>query len=199
MPSRASLLKILQRRTENQTVLDVDEAREIAKRWRAKFTDEATFETSWARYFETATVPDQHRLEQWLAKDLAKDEVVHAGIVKEPLLPTRSRYDLGDCDHCAGLGYVRVDVPISDPRFGKALACPDCGGGRRSEVVSPNELEAPARTGYWCWKCGIDQDQPAGERCPHPTWHIPNANGIVPTEGPRDHVGELTNHWRRSS
>ena len=107
-------------------MLNVDEARAAASRWREKFVDQAAFDASWTRYFETATVPDLGRLESWLAKDLAKDEVLHAGIVKEPLLPTSSRYDLGDCSHCGGKWFVRKEVPIGHPDFGKAFPCPGC-------------------------------------------------------------------------
>jgi hypothetical protein len=156
-------------------VLSADDARSIAADWRARFTDEAAFELSWTRYFETATVPDSDRLEAWLARDLAKDEVLHAGIVTEPILPTRSRYLQTDCVHCAGNGYVRADVPLSDPRFGKALRCPDCNGGHRSEVVSPTDGAPPPRTGNWCYKCGQDELEPAGPTCSNPVWHTPPA------------------------
>lgn len=104
----------------------VDDARELAVEWRERFSSEAAFELSWSRYFETATVPDARRLEAWLAKDLAKDEIKHAGIVKEPLLPTRQRWAHSDCYHCGGNRYVRQDVSIDHPNFGKALPCPDC-------------------------------------------------------------------------
>jgi hypothetical protein len=107
-------------------MLTIDEAKALAGRWRAKFIDEAAFETSWSRYFETATVPDAGRLEAWLAKDLAKDEVVHAGIVKEPILPTRSRFTLNDCHHCGGKRYVRRELDIDQPGFGQAIPCPAC-------------------------------------------------------------------------
>lgn len=112
-----------------KTMLNVDDARDIAKRWRERFSDEAAFELSWSRYFDTATVPDAQRLEAWLAKDLVKDEVRHAGIVKEPVLPTRSRHQLSDCDHCGGLRYfVRrgTDITIDHPDFGVAHPCPSC-------------------------------------------------------------------------
>lgn len=125
MPSRASLQKNLL----ETTGVNVDEAKAIAARWRERFTDETAFETSWARYFDTATVPDAQRLEAWLAKDLAKDEIRSAGIVKEPMLPTRSRHQLSDCHHCGGLRYfVRRgdDITIDHPDFGVAKPCPAC-------------------------------------------------------------------------
>lgn len=151
-------------------VLTADQARAIATEWRARFTDEQSFDASWVRYFETATVPDVHRLEAWLAKDLAKDQVMHAGIVKEPTLPTRSRFQPNDCHGCAGNRYVRLRVPISDERFGKALPCPDCNGGRPSEVVSA-AADEPGRQGAWCWHCGADEIEPARDGCSEPGWH----------------------------
>lgn len=170
------------------------------ERWLPRFNDTDLARREADKYVSGSYAPDDTRGDAWMQRALVRDQDL-AAMAADPenYAIGPSRFDVSDCSHCGGNRYVRVEVPVSDPRFGKALACPDCGGGRRSEVVSPNEPEAPARAGYWCWKCGIDQDQPAGERCPHPTWHIPNANGFVPTEGPRDHVGELTNHWRRPS
>lgn len=110
-------------------MLSVDDARSLAAAWREQFVDETAFEESWARYFETATVPDLGRLEAWLSKDLAKDQVKHAGIVREPLLPVRQRYTIGDeseCSACLGRRYVRRDLDIGHPDFGKALPCPRC-------------------------------------------------------------------------
>ncbi len=41
---------------------------------------------------------------------------------------TPRRVDVGvgdpDCPRCHGLGYLREDLPVSDPRFGKAQICP---------------------------------------------------------------------------
>jgi len=109
----------------------VDDAKAIAAHFRPRFADEQAFEESWTRYFATATVPDQQRLEAWLTKDLAKDEIRHAGIVSEPLLPVRQRFHLNDeitCDLCKGKRYVRRDLDIDHPDFGKAVLCPRCGG-----------------------------------------------------------------------
>jgi hypothetical protein len=110
-------------------MLTVDDAKSIAAYWRAQFVDPEAFELSWTRYFETATVPDVVRLEAWLTKDLAKDQVIHAGIVKEPLLPTRQQFAIGDaadCTVCRGKRYVRRELEIDHPDFGKALPCPQC-------------------------------------------------------------------------
>lgn len=113
--------------------LSVEDARAIASRWREKFVDQTAFEESWSRYFGSAKIPDPTRLEAWLAKDLSTDQVKHAGIVKEPLLPMRQQFTVGDesdCAICRGKWYVRHDVSIDHPDFGKVFPCPRCGGPR---------------------------------------------------------------------
>jgi len=102
-------------------VLSVDEARAIAAEVRSQFIDEASFEQSWSRFFDHVGDPTPTKLRNWLAKDLAKDAVRHAGIVREPVLPTEQQLpphlqraydvDLDDyvsarardvCHHCHG-------------------------------------------------------------------------------------------------
>jgi hypothetical protein len=122
--------------TEETGVLGVDDAKQIANRWRGQFADEAAFEASWSRYFETATVPDAGRLEAWLAKDQTKDAARRVGINSEPLLPIRQDLELSDCYHCGGKRHVRKDVELGHPDFGKAFACPNCNGGSLREVLS---------------------------------------------------------------
>jgi DNA replication protein DnaC len=43
---------------------------------------------------------------------------------------------LGDpnCPHCGGLGYLRIDVPLGHPDFGKLQIC-TCRQGRVSQQV----------------------------------------------------------------
>lgn len=41
---------------------------------------------------------------------------------------------LGHCDFCGGYRFVRVDVPLTDPRFGKLLPCPMCGPRLKRDV-----------------------------------------------------------------
>lgn len=107
-------------------MLSVEAAREIADEWRPRFIDEVAFETSWRRFYEMVGDPGADRLITWLAKDQAKDAVMHAGIVKEPLLPVRQQFDLSDCSHCGGKGWFRKELPVGHPEFGKAHRCPDC-------------------------------------------------------------------------
>lgn len=109
-------------------MLSVDEAREVAARWRPQFVDGANFEVSWSRYFEMVGDPDLQRLEQWLAKDQQKDAVKHSGIVHEPLLPVRQDLPdlVDDCTCCRGKRWVRRDLPIGHVDFGKAIRCPHC-------------------------------------------------------------------------
>ena len=114
-------------------MLSVDDAKRVAADWRPRFADDAEFEQSWSRYMDSATVPDVARLEAWLAKDVAKSEVKHAGIVTEPLLPVRQTLPDG-CYHCHGMGYVRApgwspdpsECGPSHPDFGRAIRCPAC-------------------------------------------------------------------------
>jgi hypothetical protein len=121
-------------------MLTVDQALNLANKWRPRFDDPANFETSWQRYMDLVKDQSPAGLEQWLETDQQRDAVRSAGIVKEPALPTRSRFDLrvplrecprcsGDldaCSACHGLGYVRRELDIGHPDFGKAISCPRC-------------------------------------------------------------------------
>ena len=49
------------------------------------------------------------------------------------------------CEACADIGYVRLDVQIDDPQFGKLVPCPYCEKGR---ALRQQGLEA--RTGRYC-------------------------------------------------
>lgn len=116
-------------------MLTPQEMRSITQQWQPQFHSEENFEKSVARFLELVGDPTAEKLHNWLAKDQAKDELLHTAAPREPILPTSSRYHQTDCRHCGGKAYVRVDVPISDARFGKAFACPDCNGGRRSDLI----------------------------------------------------------------
>lgn len=107
-------------------MISTQDAREIASEWREKFIDETAFETSWKRYFEMVGDPSEDRLIAWLRQDQMKDAVVHAGIIKPPLLPLRQNFELSECECCKGLRYVRRDLPVGHPEFGKAIPCPGC-------------------------------------------------------------------------
>ena len=111
-------------------MLSVADAKSLAAQWRERFQDQAAFEVSWSRYFELVGDPRSDGLEQWLAKDQAKDAVKHAGIVSEPLLPIRQNLDIDEssCAICRGKHFVRHDVDIDHPDFGKVFRCPRCGG-----------------------------------------------------------------------
>jgi hypothetical protein len=110
-------------------MLSADEARQIAAAWRDQFVDQTSFETSWSRFFEMTGDPNRERLEAWLARDQQRDAARQTGLITEPLLPTRSRYELGDetsCAVCRGKRYVRRDLTIDHPDFGRAIPCPAC-------------------------------------------------------------------------
>ncbi len=110
-------------------MLSVSEAQQIADQWRDRFADPAAFEQSWARFFEMVGDPNPLRLQDWLSKDQQKDAVRHAGIVSEPLRPTRQKFEVRDVNSCAicrGKRYVHQDLSIDHPDFGKAFRCPRC-------------------------------------------------------------------------
>jgi len=116
-------------------MLTVEQARHIANTWRRQFSDEEAFNTSWRRYMELVKDQSPAGLEQWLGTDLQRDAVKAAGIVTEPLLPVRQQFALGEessCDACRGKRYVRFEVSIDHPHFGKAVPCPRCGGPDRA-------------------------------------------------------------------
>jgi hypothetical protein len=163
-------------------VLTPAQMRQVTLQWQPQFHAPENFEKSVARFLELVGDPSAEKLHNWLAKDQAKDELLHTAVPREPLVPSPSTYQPNDCPHCAGNTFIRVEVPITDPRFGKALPCPACSGGRRSELVGSSE-PVEVRSGYWCWKCGRDQGVEAGETCKNPIWHTPNANS-TPAEQP---------------
>lgn len=60
------------------------------------------------------------------------------------------------CPECADTGYVRYDVPVGDPNFGKIERCPTCGKEARAKWLAQNcglnQAEMEAR---WAdWKAG---------------------------------------------
>ena len=59
-------------------------------------------------------------------------------------LAARSGVGEPGCPTCGGIGYVRYDVPLADPRFGKIFKCPDCpdrAGREAREKVYRDKLE----------------------------------------------------------
>jgi hypothetical protein len=171
-------------------VLSVDDAKQLAATWRARFKDEADFEASWARYMDSATVPDVARLEAWLAKDLDKSEVKHIGVPQEPLVPTLSRYDLNGCYHCYGRGFVRLDVDAHHPDFGKARPCRACrgrDGDQSAHCTNCAQFSSnlPTSERNLCYQCGGYQDERGRDKCRNPKWHDPNwTTGDYPHERP---------------
>lgn len=111
-------------------MLTLEDARSIAGEYREQFIDTALFEQSWSRFFDMTGDPNPEKLRHWLDKDLAKDTVRHAGIVKEPVLPVRQDLPdlVDDCECCRGKRWVRRDLPIGHADFGKAMRCPRCHG-----------------------------------------------------------------------
>ena len=139
------------------------------------------------RYVKTATALDERRAADWLERDLAKDRELAAIADPEDTHVGLSRYDLNGCYHCYGRGFVRKDVDIHHADFGRAFPCPTCTGVSPASIAAhcPNcarfttALAAnPDRN--QCWKCRRYEDEAAGESCPDPRWHLPNANLPAP-------------------
>jgi hypothetical protein len=108
-------------------LMSVDEARALGDELRSQFSSPDAFETSWRRCFEKLKTPSAESAKRWLLEDLKADGVMSAGLPpREPLLPVRQSYDLSECRHCAGLRYVRADVPVGHRDFGRAIPCQFC-------------------------------------------------------------------------
>lgn len=61
-----------------------------------------------------------------------------------------------DCTQCRGVGYIRYNVPQSDPRFGRVLPC----GCRMQEIYDYNAaLKKNAATGKFAPTIGLSLDQ----------------------------------------
>jgi len=113
-------------------MLSADQARAIANQWRPRFADEASFDQSWLRFFDMVGDPTAEKLHTWLAKDQAKDEIKHAGIVREPVLPTQqsptviARFEAAlereatiprDCWQCGRLEHEPAAESCASPRW----------------------------------------------------------------------------------
>jgi hypothetical protein len=115
-------------------MLTVEQARDIARTWREKFTDEAAFELSWTRYFDPQYPREQSpgSLVAWLETDQQRDAIKAAGIVREPVLPTQqsptvvARFDAAlerdthavrDCWQCGKLEHEPAGERCANPRW----------------------------------------------------------------------------------
>ena len=61
--------------------------------------------------------------------------------------PSRGRYQMAgdpDCPHCSGLGYLRLDVPVEHPDFGKVQVCvcrgAELGARARNRLYAQSQL-----------------------------------------------------------
>jgi hypothetical protein len=160
-----------------------------------RFHSRQLLSDSFAEYIRTAHVLDDHRARQWLEQDLVRDQELAAieSNDAERAVPRPSLYALRQCYHCAGRGYVRLDVDPSHPDFGKPHPCPACSMSARNpaehcEKCATYEpmLEASPR----CSKCGKNQAEFAGDSCGHPRWHDPNWK-LPETLDPRDYADFL--------
>ena len=156
-------------------MLTLDQARDIAARWRSQFADAEAYTTSVERYLERIAAPARspEGLERWLREDAEQEDV--RGALLEHVhatgenLPQDLPDIVDDCTVCRGKRLVRRDLPVGHAEFGKLLVCPSCNGRPTGRTLPPLETE-PNR----CWKCGQSQAELAGEACTNPRWHDPN-------------------------
>lgn len=119
-------------------MLAIEEARAIAAEWRPRFQSEENFENSWSRFMEMVGDPSAVRLEDWLAKDLARDQLRHAGIVREPLLPVQQEAPVLDARTEAAYIARGDEHDWRNPELSAlehAAICPRCQMGKRSREV----------------------------------------------------------------
>lgn len=191
-------------------MLSLDDAKRLAQLWRPRFPDEAEFELSWTRYMDSATVPDEARLEVWLAKDLAKFEVKHAGIVREPMLPVRQ--DLPDLPADLEARYIAAgDLhdfrnPLLSPSRHAAI-CPRCQAGSRSRQLVDDRAQATGKTAFpgfgalldrlyersreRCGECGAYDDESPADMCQRSFWHLPDIWLALHPDATLGDMGEL--------
>ena len=151
-----------------------------------RFHDRQVLLDSLAEYIRSARVLDDQRARHWLEQDVLRDQELHAIEDPDHLGPTPSRYAPNGCYHCYGHGFVRHDVEIDHPDFGKALPCPACHNRRTDPalhcdtcVAFASEQFAPASPNQ-CWQCGRFEDESAAESCGNPRWHLPNSRSPAP-------------------
>ena len=166
-------------------MLTTDDARQLATKWQPRFSDPQAYVTSVERYLER--VPGATRsvdgLERWLATD-ADQEQVRATLLATDARPESPPQHLpalvDDCATCRGKRWVRRDLPVGHPEFGKALVCPSCNGRPTGQPEAGNR-RPPERN--LCWKCRRFEDEASGEACTNPRWHAIYAPDAPPVPG----------------
>lgn len=167
-------------------MLTPEQMRQVTLQWQPQFHNPENFEKSITRFLELTGDPTAEKAHNWLAKDQAKDELLHTAAPREPSVPVLSRYDLNGCYHCYGRGWVRIDSDIPQ----QPQRCPACHGrdGDQSTHCAKcadfwvKQTDTPERN--QCFKCRQYEDEPAGESCTNPGWHIPHgqATGATPED-----------------
>ena len=112
-------------------MLTVEQARDIANVWRPKFSEEDAFNTSWSRYMDMVKDQSPGSLVAWLETDQQREAVRSAGIVREPVLPTRQSPEFTAAVEAAleRVAAVRLDC-WQCGKFQDELATEACGNPR---------------------------------------------------------------------
>ena len=158
-----------------------------------RFNNPILCEQSLNKYIRTAQALDDDRARQWLERDLARDKELAAIADPDDVAVGPSRYELNGCYHCYGRGFVRKDVDIHDPAFGRAYPCPVCA----FRQVDPATHCTAKDERNQCYGCRQLEDESAGPTCRNPKWHLPNwqsGHHQLPPLEPgeqRDYIAEL--------
>jgi len=100
----------------------------------------------------------------------ARTRVAGEGEAEEADLVTRLSLDncIPDCPICGGVGYIRYDVPVHDPNFGKLRRCPN------AKLLDIKRRQSDPRMGL------------SAEEVQTLTWE-----SILPASPVHDYVGEI--------
>lgn len=164
----------------------------LLARWLARFASRHALEASIDKYLKSSYAYDDQRADAWVQRDHVRDQELAALGDPENTLIGPSRYDLNDCYHCYGRGYVRLDVDAGHSDFGRARVCPVCRNQNdtaqhcaKCTAFAAVQRDNPERN--QCWHCRRFEDESAGESCTNPSWHLPNMNLPRPTPPPGWH------------
>jgi hypothetical protein len=109
-------------------VLTAEHARQLSDEFAPRFSSPEAYDASWKRCWDTLRKPSEAQARKWLEEDLERDSIMAGGLTpREPLLPVRQTFEIGDCCHCGGKRYLRrEDVPVGHPEFGRIFPCEFC-------------------------------------------------------------------------
>jgi hypothetical protein len=108
-------------------LITLDEAAEIRDELLPLFSSVEAYEASMRHFREKFPRPTASQFRRWMLEDLEVDRAMRGATpAGDSLLPVRQNFDLSDCRHCGGYRFLRADVPVEHPDFGRAIRCEFC-------------------------------------------------------------------------